>query len=818
MDNLQMLEDFEKLSPDDRAAVLGSINDPNKKQMLTEYHSLNDDDRQGVLIGMRAKNQSISFPEDVTPEQYERSVEGVKTVLGDVLGAAGGAAGMALSAGNPALGAAGAGLGRGLGRGLIRYASDLASSAAPEDLTKSTIEDVKSGAEGFMLGESIGPAISKVLKPLGKGLRWVAGEGGEEAASKALVAHTSKGNIYAKNLRDARRLERKIPGLKFSRGAAANNPTLIQKEQILKKTTEGGADAWKEYVNNNDQAIGAYMTKNFGSSNVPKGLLQKAAQKEQALQKAASTATKEYQNAEDLALSATKEPQTTGAGIVEQLSKRRGEESKRIGAMFDALPNKTMESGALRDTVKAFLKDAEDNARELPSGITKLASKILKDTTGTEGSLASELEAQGFSKNLIDEIVGQAGEGGPSPVDLKKLRGWITTAGRNMKTDDANAFQASRDFRGRLLDQVEKNMSGVEGYQQARDQWKDYVSTFREGPVGKALRSGNQLGGRAINLSDVPRQFFQGDKRELASALIKATGDKQAASQLMDEYAAYDLAKGGSLNNIKLKNWLRRNKAPLEELGLYDKYSSLSSAKEAAEGAAGKVKDFQKTVASKMLGVDPEKAISEALSGKSGKSARQTVKDLLQLAGGDKDAVAGLQDAYANQLFNQAESAVKNISGGKSLRGNQLEKLIGKNKAAVRELFKDDPKKLKALRNVQKAYQTMARSEQPQAGGGSQTVEWGTGMLLRNLGRLAGGMKGSAIGEIVSAAVKGLSKKSQQDINKAVLRGMFDPEYATELINATKIKDINKMQSALESLGRKAAGQALILQNTGGNK
>ena len=113
---------------------------------------------------------------------------------------------------------------------------------------------------------------------------------------------------------------------------------------------------------------------------------------------------------------------------------------------------------------------------------------------------------------------------------------------------------------------------------------------------------------------------------------------------------------------------------------------------------------------------------------------------------------------------------------------------------------------------MQKAYQALARSEQPQAGGGSQTVEWGTGALLRNLGRLAGGMRGSAIGELINAAMKGLSNKSRQDVNKAVLRGLFDPDYANELINATKIKDISKMRSAFESLGKKAAGQALISQ------
>jgi len=113
-----------------------------------------------------------------------------------------------------------------------------------------TAEDIRTGAELEMTGQLIAPAyygikrggkwaFNKLTEPMKQILSKKAGE---KAAGEILVANTSAGDIYAKNIEEAKAIEKEIPGLKFTLGQKSADPKIIKLERTHLRRPGAGVE------------------------------------------------------------------------------------------------------------------------------------------------------------------------------------------------------------------------------------------------------------------------------------------------------------------------------------------------------------------------------------------------------------------------------------------------------------------------------------------------------------------------------------------------------------------------------------------------
>jgi hypothetical protein len=138
---------------------------------------------------------------------------------------------------------------------------------------------------------------------------------------------------------------------------------------------------------------------------------------------------------------------------------------------------------------------------------------------------------------------------------------------------------------------------------------------------------------------------------------------------------------------------------------------------DAAADAAGA---FEKSIAGKVLGVDPDKAVKQVISG--GKTKQQMI-ELVQTLKGDKTAIAGLKNSFADFVTTESRLTWKNIANDPVTSMDKFAKNMKKANEAAQVLYRDEPQKLEALKTMQRAYEIAARSSRSPVGTGSDTAE-----------------------------------------------------------------------------------------------
>ncbi|MCK9361697.1 hypothetical protein M0Q28_05770 [Patescibacteria group bacterium] len=362
---------------------------------------------------------------------------------------------------------------------------------------------------------------------------------------------------------------------------------------------------------------------------------------------------------------------------------------------------------------------------------------------------------------------------------------------------------------------IEAALGGENAYQVARDFAREYYLKFRSGAVGKVLQRGGQASGRAVPDAQIPGKLFTIDG---ADDFIRAVGQENAAT-VMRQHAAELLMESGAVNKLtneintkQFATWVNRNRRVLEKFGIQDDFANVRDAYVALDDLKAMQVEFGKSVASKLLNADPDKAIKAAMQGAEGISGKNTGETMRRLMGQlkdadgviDKKALLGLKNAFKDFIISEAETTAKTVAGDQIISPAGILKNMKKYEPAMRILYNDEPQKLDALLNVQKAIEIQARSLKSPVGGGSDTFEklsMAQGVMSRVLDRIPGL---SYTGRLARAGLKLVSNLNESELNKLLARAMYDPELAQTLMMAAK-------NQAPKEVARRINNQLVIL-------
>ena len=764
---------------------------------------------------------------------------------GGVIGAA---AGAPTGPGAAVTAVAGAGLGYGIGKKLGEVGEDLfdyfgkgevKSRPVGQEMVQSA-KDVATGMAYQMGGEVAG---KYVFEPAMKAGKWVfrlakgmltktPTKETMAKAAKVWFAQTSEGPIYVRNAEEATKLEKEIPGLKFTYGQKTYDQRFIPFERATIRKGGDAAQLNAEQIAGNDEALKAYYQKNFGSSEGVDDLLSALQGKREAIAGQVEGAKGTAVQIESR-LAGAQEPTKLSEALVSKLKTEKVHVRESVSRLYDKIPNVDVGIEDMVSQMQAIAKPT--SPVEGSENFPKVLRRILKEYGPKE--MPEELSniVQSYQKagrELPEEVAAMvkeyAGGGGKIPFqDLRGMRSEILTATRvEAFKQNPNPAKLKRlhDMQSSVEEAINKlGQEGqypqeiVDAYRFASSQWKKYADTYKRGAVGNILQRGARYETSKMAPEEMLGKIFNNRDTQAADQLIAAIG-KEDSAKLVNEYANYDLMKRtydpmkGEVNRGRFMAWYHRNKNILSKYGLEGNYKNLEQAKAMVDDAIKNQKVFESSQAAKMLGVDPEKAIGIAFSGKGSANSAQTAKDLMGMVEGDPAAVEGLRNGFAKFAVEKARLTAKDIVGNPTASVAKFDALYQKLAPAMRILYAKDPAKMKALMNMKKAYEIMIRNQRSPFGGGSDTAENISQMLATMIAPAVTGRY--TVINAVRTAGRLINQFGQKQMQKVMTRALFDGDFAETLMGigaqGTVAKNAeNRLARQLIALGAREGTEAM---------
>ena len=703
-------------------------------------------------------------------------LEGGGAAVGGIIGAG---AGAPTGPGAIATSILGGSLGYSIGKKSADALDQALGLRGAPTLTEQTVGTINDIAKGAMY-EMGGQIAMAALKPVLKAGKWTfektAGaikknfteQGAKKAAGELLIAQTDDGLIYAKNIDQARQIEKDIPGLKFDIAQASNQSGLIKLKRALVRGEGKGVDINDEVIRSNNEAIRNYFQKSFPEKEGVDDFVGGLSNAKQSLT-AAEQQAKTIAEQEALSVGVAN-PQQTGKNIVDVLKINKDAYKKQASELYGKVKDEGIPVATLVDDFKNIVKPM--TKYEDAANIPPVLSKVIQD-----------IEENGITSLPID--------------DLQGLRSELLAQSRQVKASNIPNERLSA-----RLSQAARSIEKAIDYSDGSDALKvankffreDYAVKFKQGTIKDILKPG--YGGEAtkIPIEKIPSKLWNAKDLQSADQFIKAVGNK-TATDIMRDHAAYDMFESvknenGEIVARKLNVWLYRNKSLLKKFGIENDFKGIKAAQEAFEAAKGASAQFEKSAAQRVLNADVDKAISTALSGD---SAGKNIATLMKTVEGDKAALNGLRKGVADHIMTKIRTTATDIAGDPTISNAKFSNILDKYKPVINTLYKNDPDKIKALKNMQKAYEIMNRTNRSSIGGGSDTAE---NMItyfsqINFLSRWASAAK---------SMLRFFKGRHEARMNDFVIRAMFDPDYAQVLKEAGSPKiNYNQMQKVIDA-------------------
>lgn len=614
----------------------------------------------------------------------------------------------------------------------------------------------------------------------------------EKKAGELLESSKGSSTAYTINERAAQILEDEIPGFKVSLGEARNDPGLIKLQRALVQKPGEAADIYLQRKANNLKAIRDYLSQNFsgeqGIQNVVKQLETKASTLDDAVTSAQSGVKSKIGKLKPV------DPQATGVNIRESIETQRKPVKAAVEDMYNNISNEPITnvntSSAIADIEKTFRPGDESVYPTSAIARVKEALRPKGIILGSDGQIIP-----GLPKSTIDF------------QDLHSLRKDI---GRQMWDAERSGNRELSFNLGKIKQaidaDIEVSMGSNNAYVAARNAYADYAKRFRSGATGTVMKKGSQFTGLSTPEGVVGNKFATLDG---ADDLIRAIG-KNNASTVMEGHFANDLLKGGEdITQNRLASWLSRNRKVLDKYGLTGQFDDIAKAQQTLDAAKNLQTQYGKSIAWKILNADPEKAIASAMSGANSKNTAVAMTRLIQQMGGNKDAIMGLKNAFKDFIVRESEQTVKTIAGDEILGTASFIKAMEKYKPAMEILYKDEPKKLNALRKVQQAIETQGRSAASPIGGGSDTAaNLAHGVAAKTFTTLLNHTPSTKVNLAMMLVKKGLGAINELTVSEAntlAFRAMYDPDLAETLLlarnNAPRMVVERRIKSHIAKMG-----------------
>jgi hypothetical protein len=319
-------------------------------------------------------------------------------------------------------------------------------------------------------------------------------------------------------------------------------------------------------------------------------------------------------------------------------------------------------------------------------------------------------------------------------------------------------------------------------YRMASKAYREYHDIYKKGSMAAITRKGPLGEESNMTPEQVLGTVFDKGNVKAADQLIQAIGETKA-KEMVIQYANYDLLRKatnptGEINGNGLMRWVAQNRPILKRYGIENEYSDIVKAKRIVDEATLLKTTFEKSQASKVLGVDAKKAIETIFSGRGALNSGQTTKDVFALVKGNKAAENGFKQSFTDYAVSKLNSTLVEATASPTGSFIQFNKLYQKLLPAMRVLYTD--KEMAVLLNMKRAYEIALRNTKSPIGGGSDTYELSTQMIAT----MTGPMLTSSYKMVNAIRVVGrIFEKYQSDqISKVINKAIFNPEYAETLL------------------------------------
>jgi hypothetical protein len=681
------------------------------------------------------------------------------------------------------------------------------------DSTVRAIDKVAEGAAMDMAGQSGGVLLSKLANSFKNVFNWVKSK--MPAVSDEAIMEKAQ-DVYKKLAVGTPEslLNEKETNAILNRLNVKTQPSIAQKtgsyeaavfEQSVKsKTPEVGAAFRKRNAKVRQEALKS-IEDMFRTGGFESDIIEGVSSRQAALKSAEKATTQKVEGA--LAkIKTSKTPQDVGADTLEKLSKDKLSAKASVTAEYAKIPE-----GVPINNIpikKALAKIKKDFS--IKGGGKKTYPKdIIKQ-------ISSKLRGKSKSPGSVSPLMGgkpKAATGGNLTLD--NLRDWESqisqeiwesTSGINPNYKLARRLRMLKDGITESMDLLGKSedKAVAEQYLKAKGKFIKYSKAFRKGTAGDVLRPGSQASGKKVALSDIPSRFFKTGKMDAADDLIRAVGDKKAAS-LIDDFAGMDMLSraenNGKLSTKTAQTWLKRNANILRKYGLFDKYKDIVSTKELSDEAIIALREYEKGVASRILNADAGKVVESAMSKAGQTNTAAQMRDLLNMPGikGNKAAVKGIKAEFKDFIIKKMETSGEDALGNTVHSVARAKTLLAKYMPAMKVLYKNEPQKIKAMKDYTRLLTILNRTKNVSASGGSTTIEKLLGTnnkektvsnIVQNATQLAAVKAGkgwffSSMRNLAKAILSIPGKYSEKQITKFLTQAMLTGD-ARAIMDATR--------------------------------
>lgn len=492
----------------------------------------------------------------------------------------------------------------------------------------------------------------------------------------------------------------------------------------------------------------------------------------------------------------SKHPEDLGTNLRSSLATAKEAAKEAVNAAFAKVdPNRriVMVTSPIKEAAKEAIKDF------VPGVSTPLSSgeaRIL-DAVGSSPETMPFWHLKALRENVnsaIDDSLGEFGKATPETRRLQIIKGGIDDAINNAAKHQEN-YIPSEGYTGLTPNLTPDTYSALKT---ANKMYGDYSDKFVSGPVGHALQTaGSDF--KNSNASVTKNAFSSGPEGfERTNKFIATTPESLSHLKEMAVTKFQELAGDKPITPDLVKKWREKYDGSIRAIEAHDPtFAKTIDEAAGSYSTASELREHAK--AQTVLGVHGPDAmrntVGKALDSKDG---GKSVKQIIDLASGNKEAIAGIKRAGVEHLIEKFSNAGM-LGGERVLSGAKLGKYVKLNQDSIRELIGDD-----GLKTMQTIASDIERSqvaiENARVRTGGSDTAFMLGKDVKNINDKASGMIQSAantalgtglgyvhpaIGIAVGAVGwvgKLIGKVGQENTNRIIKEALLDPAKAKSLL------------------------------------
>ena len=368
----------------------------------------------------------------------------------------------------------------------------------------------------------------------------------------------------------------------------------------------------------------------------------------------------------------------------------------------------------------------------------------------------------------------------------------------------------------------------VAGLKTAKAVNKEYMETFREGPVGEALKLDKGAGNYKISFdAQVGPKFFRagGTGFEAAQAFLRAAGKDERAVSTMNDYIvskAFEASrdpKTGLVDPEKFASWKAKHENALRAFPEAQKTLATSArvsdaAAEVTARSRDAIEAAQKSALADVIGAKDPEAVAKTVGGIFGKTNGPAImRDLARAVQGNPDAQRGLRRAVADHIRTKFLSVIEEgTSEANKINSANFQKFVRDKMRTLEQVF--DREQISSLQALADDLHRFNRSVSGSGLSGrpttaqdlSPTIQKGQsywGNLVKGggavLAPIAGGYGGqAALGTVGALAgftsvvaaeiLAGMRAAGMKKVDDLLTEALLNPDLARKLLMAAPTK------------------------------